>query len=511
LVKSFLRIESYKKGIFFSSAFHIVARLFTFLSSLLIAYYFGTQSKTDVYFYSYATILLIAGLMTSIDSSVLIPESMRIREQVGIEDSRKFLNLFLYFYVFIGALITLLFFINPISTFILISNFKSAVLFENKDLLNLAILLITCIIVSTFLVDILTSYKFFTIPMISQMINSAFTIIFIVVFNNIYGIKSILLGLLTAYLIQITLLIWLMIKYLNWNFLFKLYKIDGKVLKNIFFAQAGNITTTLTSYIPLYLLSSFSAGVITALNYGQKTSDMPNQFITTQFSSVIGIKFNELFAKNNFKRINEIFYESAKFLLYILIPISFLFFLYNKEIITILYGRGKFDEDSIRITSLFLKYFGLLLPLFAINTLTARLFMASQKIKEAVFYQFFFNIFLILLIISGVKIYGEIAYPLSLLLAYIFNVIFMYYFIKKYFDYINYNPVLIDFIKFVVLNIVIGIVIYEIKFLLQNTNVYLNLVIGTLIYVLIVVLLSYYYKIIPTFNTLLNFMNRKIS
>jgi len=87
----------------------------------------------------------------------------------------------------------------------------------------------------------------------------------------------------------------------------------------------------------------------------------------------------------------------------------------------------------------------------------------------------------------------------------------MYYFIKKYFDYINYNPVLIDFIKFVVLNIVIGIVIYEIKFLLQNTNVYLNLVIGTLIYVLIVVLLSYYYKIIPTFNTLLNFMNRKIS
>ncbi|MBK7649512.1 MAG: hypothetical protein IPJ20_00535 [Flammeovirgaceae bacterium] len=58
-----------------------------------------------------------------------------------------------------------------------------------------------------------------------------------------------------------------------------------------------NITSFFASYVPIYLLSGFNPGIITALIYGQKTAELPTQLITNQVTSVVGIKLNELFGK----------------------------------------------------------------------------------------------------------------------------------------------------------------------------------------------------------------------
>lgn len=500
MVKSFFRIESYKRGILFSSGFNIVARAFAFISTLLVAYFFGTQAKTDVYFYCLATITLMVGFFTSLDSSVVIPESMRLREQDSKEDSMHFLNFFLYVYLVLGIIATVILYIDPVSILIAISHFKVDLLHDNSLILVLSIPLFTLMIICTFLVDILTSYKFFTIPMIAQMLNSIFAITFILLLHNNYGVISILIGILSAYVIQFVFLIMLMKKYLKWRFSFKLIKISKGILKNIFFAQSGNITSTLTSYIPLYLLSGFNAGVITALNYGQRTADMPNQFITTQFSSVTGIKYNELVAKKDYDGLNRIFQDTAKFLLFILTPISFLIFIYNKEIINILYQRGKFDINSVKITSDFLKYFGLLLPLLAINTLVARLFMAYQKIKEAFWYQVSFNIIAILLIILMINYWGIIGYPIALIIVQILNFLLIYYLLMMFFKEINYKKIMVDFLIILLINSVIVSVIDFLKIYTTELNLLLQLFLSVLVYFLLLAVFNNWLNIIPMFN-----------
>ena len=46
-----LKIGTYKKGAVYSSAFSIGSKLTAFVMQLLIAYYLGANTGTDIYFY----------------------------------------------------------------------------------------------------------------------------------------------------------------------------------------------------------------------------------------------------------------------------------------------------------------------------------------------------------------------------------------------------------------------------------------------------------------------------
>src|ERR1051326_1722998 len=157
-----LKTESYKKGIFFSMLGNLVSRLLFFLQGVMIAYYYGTESKTDVYFFSISIITLIAYVINTLDSSVLIPESMRLTEQSGKQESIKFLNVFFYLYIFIGIACTLLFFIDPVKIFSVLSRFDAETLSVNKQIIFLSIPLLMLMIITGLLGNIMASYKYFT-------------------------------------------------------------------------------------------------------------------------------------------------------------------------------------------------------------------------------------------------------------------------------------------------------------------------------------------------------------
>ena len=81
---NFLRLiksESYKKGTVLSVLFNIISKGILFLLTIIIARYFGSNIKTDIYFFVFAAMILFSGFINSIDTAVLIPESMRIREE----------------------------------------------------------------------------------------------------------------------------------------------------------------------------------------------------------------------------------------------------------------------------------------------------------------------------------------------------------------------------------------------------------------------------------------------
>src|ERR1700743_2020718 len=101
----FLKAESYKRGIVISTVFNIANKGLVFLNSIIVAYFFGTQIKTDIYFYSYNTIVIFSAFITSLNASVLIPESMRLRIQQGESSAIHFLNFFFYLYIAITLLI----------------------------------------------------------------------------------------------------------------------------------------------------------------------------------------------------------------------------------------------------------------------------------------------------------------------------------------------------------------------------------------------------------------------
>jgi peptidoglycan biosynthesis protein MviN/MurJ (putative lipid II flippase) len=496
-----IRTESYKKGIALSTGFNFIAKLVSFANNILVAYYFGTQTKTDIYFYAIATVGLLISFVTSLDHSVLIPEAMRIREQESEKKSMQFLNFFLYIYAFIGLTVAAIIYINPVAVFTTVSNFDTAALQSNMLLLYLVISLCILMLITNYLVDILISYKYFTMPMTAGLINSLFSIIFITLFHNQLDVMSIITGLLLGYLLNITLLLLLLKRKLNWNFRFVKVSLAKKVVRNMIYAQLGNFTTLASSYVPLYLFSGFNAGLITALNYGRTTSEIPNQLITSQFSSVSGIKFNELYARKEYEDVNKKFIGTTNFLLFILMPITGIFFLYAEDNITILYMRGAFNLDSVQTTASFFKYLSLLIPCMAINTMNARLFMASQKINIAFWYQTIFNLVFVILYFVLIPVYHIYGYIMTITGVYFSN-IFIFYFLCKYtFPMIRYKYILFTFIKYLFINTLIVGIISIINPHLGNINIIiLRTIIGGSIYVGIILILNKMFCLNNEFN-----------
>jgi len=495
-----LQFESYKKGIVLSTVFNILNKGLVFVSSLVVAYFFGAQLKMDVYFYAYSVILIISTFITSLNASVLIPESISLRTQERSLEAMKFLNFFIYLYLLITFLIWLLFVLQPVRAFTLLSDFEIESLQRHATILTAVTPLILLMPIVNLLTDILTSYRFFSISMFAGIVNGIFSILFVVIFHAKLDILSLLLGLLFSYAINLLLLLYLLKKRLHWNFGFQWVKVDRKIWRNIVFAQAGNITSSFTVYAPLYLLSGFSAGIITSLNFANQIAFLPTNLVTNQFSAITGIKFNELYAQRNLERLNEIFLTTASFLIFLLTPVSGIFLLFSNEIVSVLFQRGAFGENGVSFTAQFLQFLGLLLPMYVINTLFSRLFMATHKIMESFWYQIAFNVFLILSLYFAIRQFGFIAYPVTMACVHLVNIFFCHFLEKRYFNFINYGRVLKDFGIIVLTNMVIATVVYYSMHLVQVESKIISLVFGCFLYCLLIALAGIFFNLDKTFK-----------
>jgi peptidoglycan biosynthesis protein MviN/MurJ (putative lipid II flippase) len=455
-----LKTESYRKGIAFSTALNVVARLLSFLNNVTIAFYFGANASTDVYFYVIGAVFLLTGFITGFSQSILIPESMRIRKQDGEKQAMKFLNFFFLLFFIMAAAVSLVLLLHPVKFFSLLSGFDVQVLIRHGDTLLMAVPLILLMVMVTFLTDVLTSYKYFTLPMIASMINSFFSIVFIVLFHGRMNVQSVVLGLLCAHSINLVLLIAILKNRCAWSFTFSFFPVAPKTVKDIFYAQAGNLATTLSSYVPMYLLSGIGAGVIATLNFGRMAAELPSQVITKQFSAVTGIRFNELHAQGEEQAFSETFLRTARFLIFILIPVSGMMWLFSEEILTLLFKRGAFDSRSVEDSAAFLRLFTLSVSLAGIDTLVARMYMAAKKIKQSFIYQVIFNVFSIGLLFVLVRPYGQLAYPLSVFVCYALNLFVQFFYLRRVIPYIRYGRILPYFFLVLAINVAVASVTF---------------------------------------------------
>jgi len=480
---SFLRIESYRRGIIVSTIFNLFAKGLLFVVSLLVAYFFGSGEQTDVYFYAYNVVVLISGFFTMLNSTVLIPEAMRIRVQSEHESS-SFLIFFIYLYFAVSVILSAFFFLSPVSTFTTISNFEISTLQQYRVILQLAIPLIILMTLTNLLTEILISYRFFSITMVVSIVNSLISIAFLFLFRSEFAIASLLIGLLCGFSINLIVLFVLIKKYLKWDFSFSVFPVGNRIWRNVVLAQAGNITTMLNSYVPLFLLSGFNPGIITALTFAQQLSILPNSLLTNHFTSVAAIKFNELYSQKAFDDLNKIFVSTAEFLVFILMPISGIMFFFSTEIVTVIFKHGRFDQSGVTNASIFLKYLGLQLPLMAINNLFSRLLMAGHKVAQSFLYQIAFNVVLIVILFIGIETLGLVGYPLALAFTYFLNIFACFFLEKYFFNIIQYTSILKKFFAVLTVNFIVVFVIYLIIERMGIDNFIVKLILVGFLYVI---------------------------
>ncbi len=487
--------DSVKTSFFTSTIFTLVARSLNFILGIVIAAIFGISLKTDLYFYILSFLTLGVSIVTSINQTVLLPEFINLKKNNSSETAFNFINSFIIIYLSVSILIIFPFQIFYDKLIPYFSRFSHNDINENRELLHYLFTLFPIMIINGFFSDLLTGLKYFSLPLISVAINALFAIISVYIFKSEL---SIIIGLFVGNIISICVFLYILIKHESWKFKINHRLINRKIRKNIYMSQLGNLTSVFISFVPFYLLSGSKNGLITAYNFGKNLSEIPTVFLTSQFSIIIGIKFNELFSTKENEKIRNFYYKGLNFILFLLVPLSIFLFFFKSEIISFVYKRGSFDYEAVKTSSLFFGYFSLLLPFVAINTVVSRMLIAAKLIKYALIYQIAYNICMIIFVFPKLY-YGEILnYLVSLVLINVANIILTIILMKLFFKMVDYLNTLKYLIVLYSVSITISILISFIVMRIENSST--RLLIGAILFTSIFLITNSLFNINSDFN-----------
>ena len=171
-----------------SVIFNIIAKGALFVLTICIAAFFGTDIKTDIYFFVYSSMVLLSGFINTIDTMVLVPESMRLREKEGATAAMGFLNYFFRIYFLISIAFVALMFLFGTKLFGLLSKFSEADIITYKNYFLIGSFYFFFQVLTGYINNILTSLKFFTVPMLISGINSCIVIAGIILLHRRFDV-----------------------------------------------------------------------------------------------------------------------------------------------------------------------------------------------------------------------------------------------------------------------------------------------------------------------------------
>jgi putative peptidoglycan lipid II flippase len=414
-----LRIESYLKGVVFSSLFTGMGQLLTLALSMLMANYFGAGESMDVYYYCLGAFALAGSFMLALDAGVLIPEAMRLQHQEQPAAAMHFLNYFLYLFAAATGVLTVLMCLQPAAWLTAVSRFPAAIAQKHLALVCLLIPAFGLQIIAQYLSDILMAHKFFTLPALYGMLCRLINILLVWWFHPALGILSLAWGLILGLVLQIGLSLFLLRRSLQWDFRAKSARADATVWRHVGFTEIAQAATVAALYLPLFMFSGMAAGAVAAMNYAKRMADLPTTFLTGQFSAVFAIQFNEQAARKQYEALGATLEKNGRLMMGLLVPLSFLLCVTGRDLVTLLFQRGAFDAAAAQTTGRMFSVFILGLPFLALSSMTARLFMATRDTGRGTFCQVGSALLMSVILFLSIRYRGVMGYPFGLLAYYI--------------------------------------------------------------------------------------------
>lgn len=407
------RIQSFKQAAVWSTAIGAFSQGLALLFGMLMAALFGAQESTDVLYYCLGIFALLTGMFQAINVSVLIPETMRRRHQVGEADAMAFLNRFFAAFALAILALTAWMLWKPAGTLTLISRFPRDTLERQARLVFWLLATLPLQMIAQLLLDILVSYRFLTLPATLSCVNRIINILFVWLFHRELGVVSVALGMLLGFGLQILLNLYLLRHAIRWNPYAWRTRIGGAVYRNVAWAEAGTLASTLAGYLPLFLFSGLGAGILTALNYARRLTAVPTQLMTAQVSNVTGIKFNEQAARRDLAGMGSAFDRIQRLLVFVLVPLAFVLAALGAPLVRILFGRGAFGAAAVRDTALLFSVLILVLPAEALNSVIARMNIARQEVGFGTRWQIGGNLLNAAIVYGFVRWLGAIGFPVG--------------------------------------------------------------------------------------------------
>ena len=468
----------------------VVWKALSFINALLVAAYFGVSAETDVYYYILTLGGILVALMHTFNTGAIIPE-IQVHETRRPGSGQPLLNFFLLFYVALAALLITLGLLCPVGLVYRVSRFTLGQLTPYAWLLFIGFFLCAFQLLTQFLTAILEMYHRFSAALLYPL-NAICPLVCLLLLGKKIGVISMMYGFALSYFCQAVILFCTLKYEMDWHFRPQKVKFSRRFLHNLGSLQIQSLLALVASLLPMYLLSGYASGLVSALNYAKQLSDTLSEILTNRVANLTKIQFTEQLARHQWDRLNDTFLAVNHFLIFILAPVTIFSCFYAPEILTVFFKRGVFTAQDVHMAA------GFLIPLLLVTLLGAygmlqwAVFSALRKLRKYLPYSLVSMLLLLVSLPLTMRLWGAYAYPYTQLGCNLVGVLMTLWFFCKYAKRLENMPAIRACLRLISLNIIALVPSAVYGWFFAGSNPWITLFCGGIIYVSALTALCYY-------------------
>ena len=445
------------------SFFTIISRLLGYLRDILVAIFLGTSFLADVFFVAFRIPNTFRRLFSEGTFNAAFVPSYSSEIAKKNNKSNRFANeVFNYLFLILLILVLLVQIFMPVFVSLIAPGFS-----DDIDKMNLAINLtritipfLLLVSLASFFSAILNSHNRFAEAAAAPIILNIVLVVILLFSKSLNDelVYYLSYGVTLAGLLQLIFLYIFVTKHFKLTFEIK-FKVSQKVklffnklLPSIFSSGVTQINILVGT-----IIASFQASAVSYLYYADRIYQINLAIAGIAIGVVILPQLSKHISKKNKKKIDLIQNKALELSLFLSLPASLALLVASEEIISALFGYGKFIESSVLNSAKALYFFGFGLPAFAMLKVFSNFFFANNDTKTPFYISLLSILLNIFLSLYYFKTVGFIIIPIATTISSWFNLIILFLLLKKR-RLFNFNSIFINrFFKIIIATILMGI------------------------------------------------------
>ncbi len=360
----------------------ILSKLFGLVRDMITAGYFGTGVENDAYASAYTLFYLPVLLFNSCITATVVPLFVEEREKYSLKHSNCFasnaLNLFILASLVIAAIMYA--FARPIVT--LIFRFDAEGIALTVRLTRIMMLGLAFNVASIVLSSLLNAMEKFMAAQLTGFPLSVAVILSTVLFSGRLGIEAVAWGVFAASVLQALVLVPFLMGWFDYQPIIdlrdrrfhRLLKLAGPAVLSMGVSEINHL-------IDRSLASGLAAGSISAMNYAYKLITFLLGVLMVPLTTVMFSKMSKLAADNDRRGLLYALRRGIVLISMATLPIVAVAMVMSQDVVKLVYMRGSFNMDSVRLTGGVLLFYLVGVLSFGFRDYMNRTFHAIQDTK----------------------------------------------------------------------------------------------------------------------------------
>jgi putative peptidoglycan lipid II flippase len=365
----------------------MISKVLGFIREVLMTKYFGSSGETDAFFFALSMTNFFAVYLVSAINTTFIPVLADADADDTVDMKRVSSNILnVVALVSVVLMIVGIILIRPLTHVIAggiaaqsQENFELTVTLSRIAMLN---------ILFPGILGILTGYlrfnrSFLAPAMIGFPLNLIFYV-YLIAFSQRLGVVGLTWISVLATASQVLILLpslkrrhFSMLPVLNFRepYLAKMAKLSVPILFSTIIAEAGTVIDKgIASWLP--------TGSITYLQYGGMISGLVISIFISSIATIDFPAMSKAYTSDNPEQAHRIMIRTFRIIIILVIPVAIFLFFFSKEVLQILFQRGKFTHEHTLVTAGVLSMYCIGLPASAFRAILNNAFHASMDTKS---------------------------------------------------------------------------------------------------------------------------------